>query len=296
MTVEQKIADMQQASVEQTQASQALADEVAGKMGEIDAKSAESQQKIDDFIGSDFANRVNGVKDIIVYVDPVFGADTNNGSVENASIKTSERLNELVGQSKFDTVKVYLRKGTEFNLMHMIYASIEVRIFSWAGVEPDAARPILRQGKSRQSGFGSPSIFLNGVDCFTYAASEGEQLPDVYDSRALTNGCRRFTLISSNCHVVDNQIFHIHAEGSGDNFHRRSISVYLSSLRVLPSNASVLNSQKKIVSWYGSSIPVPFDFFGRHFSIELNGIHSNLGVFLNVSETSLETNVSLTMV
>jgi len=38
MTVEQQIADMQQASVEQTQASQALADEVAGKMGEIDSK------------------------------------------------------------------------------------------------------------------------------------------------------------------------------------------------------------------------------------------------------------------
>jgi len=54
MTVEQQIADMQQASVEQTQASQALADEVAGKMGEIDSKVSQSQSDFESWKASAF--------------------------------------------------------------------------------------------------------------------------------------------------------------------------------------------------------------------------------------------------
>lgn len=292
----EELALVKQASVDQTAVSQLLAQEVAGKMGGLDAKSVEAQQKIDSFIGGGFALRVSGVRDITVYVDPVNGDDSLDGSTSALAIKTSEKLNGLVGQSRYDTVTIFLRRGKQFDLKHLISALVRVSIQPWAGIEVAEAKPILRQALAKLCGFSTPELYLYDVECFTYAASENEELPPIYDSRAFLYGCRQLTLLSSDVSVFDNQIFHIHASGSGDHFHRRSISAYFSTLSVLSSSPNVINSEKNIVSWYGSGVVIPFDFFVRNLSIQLNGIHSDLGAFLNVPADELSTNVSLTMV
>ncbi|MFS1491521.1 hypothetical protein BCT96_019460 [Vibrio splendidus] len=50
MGIEQKITDLQKTSAEQTAASQALSQEVAGKMGEIDKNVKESKAKVDGYV------------------------------------------------------------------------------------------------------------------------------------------------------------------------------------------------------------------------------------------------------
>ncbi len=52
MGIEQKITDLQRTSAEQTAASQALSQEVAGKMGEIDKELKESKAKVDGYLAS----------------------------------------------------------------------------------------------------------------------------------------------------------------------------------------------------------------------------------------------------
>ncbi|MFA0546371.1 hypothetical protein [Vibrio splendidus] len=52
MGIEQKITDLQKTSAEQTAASQALSQEVAGKMGEIDKNVKESKAKVDGYLAS----------------------------------------------------------------------------------------------------------------------------------------------------------------------------------------------------------------------------------------------------
>ncbi|OEF42236.1 hypothetical protein OAE_15305 [Vibrio cyclitrophicus 1F289] len=52
MGIEQKITDLQRTSAEQTAASQALSQEVAGKMGEIDKDIKESKAKVDGYLAS----------------------------------------------------------------------------------------------------------------------------------------------------------------------------------------------------------------------------------------------------
>lgn len=52
MGIEQKITDLQKTSAEQTAASQALSQEVAGKMGEIDKGLKESKAKVDGYLAS----------------------------------------------------------------------------------------------------------------------------------------------------------------------------------------------------------------------------------------------------
>ena len=83
MSVEQKIADMQQASVEQTQSSLALANEVAGKMGVIDASLASNKAEFDKYLESQ---------------NPIF----NNLKVKSrlAGLETTEKFDLAPGESK----------------------------------------------------------------------------------------------------------------------------------------------------------------------------------------------------
>ena len=60
MGIEQKITDLQRTSAEQTAASQALSQEVAGKMGEIDQKVVEAKDSFDRWRGDVQAKDING--------------------------------------------------------------------------------------------------------------------------------------------------------------------------------------------------------------------------------------------
>ncbi|MFA0036498.1 hypothetical protein AB4423_07105 [Vibrio chagasii] len=60
MGIEQKITDLQRTSAEQTAASQALSQEVAGKMGEIDQKVVEAKDSFDRWRGEVQAKDING--------------------------------------------------------------------------------------------------------------------------------------------------------------------------------------------------------------------------------------------
>jgi len=248
------------------------------------------------FIGGDFADAVNGTKDIIVYVDPVDGSDSNNGLSASSSVKTSDKVYELVGGSLFDVVLIYIRKGTEFSLMHIISASVQIKITSWTANDGAVNKPILRQGLPKRSNLNAPNVALSAVEVSTYTAVENEQMPPVYDYRAFFRGVEKLRMISSKVNVVDNQLLHIHSSGSGDSFHRRSISIYGSSISVLPSAVGVIDSVPNIVSWFGTAMAVPFDFFAKTMTLELNGQHANLDELLNVPSDYLSTNVSLTMV
>ncbi|CAK2395058.1 Phage tail protein [Vibrio crassostreae] len=60
MSIEQKITDLQRTSAEQTAASQALSQEVAGKMGEIDQKVVEAKDSFDRWRDDVQAKDING--------------------------------------------------------------------------------------------------------------------------------------------------------------------------------------------------------------------------------------------
>ncbi|MEZ8852244.1 hypothetical protein AB6E22_14235 [Vibrio cyclitrophicus] len=77
MGIEQKITDLQKTSAEQTAASQALSQEVAGKMGEIDQKVVEAKDSFERWRGDVQAKDING-QSVYKSVIDLTGLSTDN--------------------------------------------------------------------------------------------------------------------------------------------------------------------------------------------------------------------------
>ncbi|KAB0300710.1 hypothetical protein F2Z80_16425 [Vibrio fortis] len=119
MGIEQKITDLQRTSAEQTAASQALSQEVAGKMGEIDKKVDESIAQFSAAFPIEFARHTNRT----VYIDPTAGTDTQ-GSKVYQTLKYALNDNSFV-----QALVIVLRGDVLFNKSYLVtnrYLSINL--------------------------------------------------------------------------------------------------------------------------------------------------------------------------
>ncbi len=289
-----ELAKLQNAAQEQTAASNTLSQEVAGKMGEIDQKVADSQKKFDDFVGGDFDLNVNQAKTFRIYIDPLYGNDENDGSSSNKSIQTSTRLNELASLD-YDYVRLAVRQGSTFELFHQIKAKHQILVESWNANDGLTDKPIVKQSRADYCGLVAPEIYLNNCQVFTYQASENETMPATYVGRAVFGNAERLKMTFSKVEVYDNQLFHIHNAGSGDSLYRRQISAYYSSINAQASAAGVNGTQKRIFSWYGGKEALPLDLFGLSFGSSLNDEYASFRDFLNMTDTYIVTNINLDM-
>ncbi|MFZ3441135.1 hypothetical protein L2D37_25685 [Vibrio harveyi] len=288
-----ELQEVKKASQEQTAASQAQTAEVAGKMADIDQKVAEAEQQFNDFISGDFNDNVINALTVKVFIDPVDGDDNNDGSTSGKSIKTSARLFELTKHG-FNYLKIHLRHGTEFELNHSIVAKVTIEIGHWSANDGAIDRAIVKQGSPYYCSFSAPDIYINNVQLLTYQASENETLPESYKT-ALFGSKSKIRLIAADLCIYDNQLIHIHDGGSGDSFHRRSISLYQSNIKVFASEAGVVNSRKNIFTRYSAAIAPPVDIFAVSLGLELNGQQATLRSLLGIPDTNVITNLNLDM-
>ncbi|WP_215407614.1 hypothetical protein [Vibrio gigantis] len=280
------------ASLQQTAASKEMSDEVRGKMGDIDKKVADAEKEFNDFISGDFDINVNQAKGIEVFIDPIDGDDSNSGTSSVDSIKTSLRLNELANLN-YDYVRLIVRKGTEFSLEHVINAKREILVEGWAANDGNTNKPIIKQGLVNYSGLIAPDVMISSCQIYTYEANENESLPDVWSTRSFFGSQSRLHLIFSNIEIYDNQLLHIHNGGSGDTYHRRSISLFSCQIKAKPSAQGVVGSHKKVFTFVGGSMAFPLDLFGTQFTVELNGQYATFRELLNMPETYMATNINL---
>jgi len=263
---------------------------------DTESRVADAELKLNTLVTSDFQDNVNSAKKIKIFIDPVEGNDTKDGLTLENSIKSSDRLNELVMNVLFDNVEIAIRKGTEFLLMHKIKANHVLTVSSWTGSDGSTNPVIFKQGKSKLSSLTAPDVFLRDTDVFTYAAATNEVLPEIYDDRDFFGENTRVQCFFSELNVIDNQLFHIHSDGSGDNFSRRSMSLFQTKLCALSSEAGVVGTQKKVFTWFSSPDALALDFFARSLTVELNGHHANFKAFLDMPDTNLSTNLNLDIV
>ncbi|KFE94885.1 hypothetical protein [Vibrio parahaemolyticus] len=291
MSLETEVQELTKATNEQTAVSQALAQEVAGKMGDIDKKVSDAEKKFNDFVSGDFDENVGSALTLEVHIDPISGNDTNDGSTSGVAIKSSERLEQIVKQAAYQYVVVRIKSGTELILTKSIVAQYMITIVNYG----DGQRAVLRQGLVSNATLRAEHVRFIGVDTYTYKAAENEAIAQPsYSSRALLGRVYKLTTQNADIHVCDNQLFHYHNGGSGDYFYPIIISLYNTSFVSEPSEAGVTGSIKKAFSYFAGIGPYPVDLFGAVVTVTLNGVHADLQTFLGCSTQNLRTNLTLT--
>jgi len=179
MSLIEKIEELKNSTAEQTLASQALAQEVAGKIGQINQKLSDAERQFLDFISGDFKRNVNAAKSVAVFVDPLSGDDNNSGLNSASSIKTSSRLKSLLDY-EYDIVRIVIRKGTVFDLEHPLRAKDSIFIDSWDAKDAATSRAELRQSVPSQVHLSAPDVRITNAKVSTYRAKINEVLPEVY--------------------------------------------------------------------------------------------------------------------
>lgn len=293
MSLESEVQKLAEASSEQTAVSQDLAQEVAGKMGEIDKKVADSQKKFDDFISGDFDRNVNEATDITICIDPVDGDDANDGSTTAKSIATSDRLSQLTSIG-YARVVLLFRRGTTFDLQHQIRAKLSISVNDWTGSDGSPDLPTIKQSVPAYAGLIAPDVNISDAEILTYKAVENETLPEIYKT-SFFSSTLRLKCQASKIVINDTQLFHIHDGGSGDNYHRRSFSCYGTGIYILESAPGVIGSRQQFYTRYASAITPAIDLFATSFSINLNGQKDSLRSALGVPDTYVVTNLNLDM-
>lgn len=287
-----ELQEVKKASQEQTAASQAQTAEVAGKMAQIDQKVAEAEKEFNDFISGDFDYNVSNARQIKVYVDPVDGNDANSGSSSAMAIKSSSRLSELVNKS-YKIAHIYFRNGTTFVLEHGVSVADRIVIQTWQSSDGVTDKPVIIQGKAQYAYLSALDISITSCLVYTYSALQNEELPEVYAGRAMFGSARKLSLIFSSVFIVDNQLFHVHNAGSGDDFHRCSLSFYNASILAVASESGVAGTKKTIYTFFASPTDFPLDMFAVGFSVDLNGLHATFKDFLSVKVDHIITNINL---
>lgn len=290
MSLETEVQKLTQASSEQTTASQKLAQEVAGKVGEINKKVAEAQKQFNDFVGGDFSKNVNDALQLRIYIDPDNGSDDNDGSSEQKAIKSSLKLYMIVNRSVYYRLLISVKSGGILPLEHNIRCSNLIYINSY-GI---GDKPLIYQGKSFNSTFGAETVELNGVDVKTYQAAENESITaNIYSNRALFSGVKKLVAKSNSIDICDNQLFHVHNGGSGDSFGLRTISLYNSIMTCNESAAGSSGNLKTVFTFFGGAENYPIDFMVKTFTVNLSNVHASLKSLLGCTGNLLRTNTNL---
>lgn len=291
MSLETEVQELTKSSNEQTAASQALAQEVAGKMGAIDQKVAAAEKEFQDFISGDFDKNVISSLSVDIYINPENGNDANDGSNSAKAIKSSSRLYDLVSRANYEYVTIRVFAGTELILTNGIRSSSTLT-FTWYG---SGERPTLRQGSVSYVQLNTLKLRFFDIDVYTYKAVENEAITNPnHQGRALTHAVTELTLRNSELHVCDNHVFHIHNGGSGGYYYPNVISAYAAKFVSEPSAAGVTGAFKKVYEFYSVQTSFPsLDFFGTATVFETNGVHSTPLEFLGISSTFLRTNFTL---
>lgn len=294
-TLEEQVSALVSAAGSQTDASQALAAEVAGKMGEIDQEVAQAKAAFENFVNGDFPHRVYSAATRAIYVDPLDGDDGNDGYTSAKSVKTFDGILAIVGSVVYRSLAIMIRRGQSLAITGQLNVGV-LRFEGWTSADNNTDKPIIYQASASYCNLNADSVWANAVEFHTYQASENETLPLVYSSRALFAHDTKIGFISCRVHIYDNQLVHVHDGGSGTAFHRRSISWYVSTLYLHPSASGVTGSVKRIYSRYASLIAFPIDMFAVNLSIELNGEVATFGDAIGVPTTNMLTNINLEMV
>lgn len=99
-TLEERIADMEEAAAEQVEASQLLTDEVTGKMAEIDQIINETASSILAGFTSATSGRVN------LYVDSLDGDDNNDGQSLSSALKTVDHALNIAPDGRTTIIRL----------------------------------------------------------------------------------------------------------------------------------------------------------------------------------------------
>lgn len=294
-TLETQVAELIAAAGSQVSSSQELAQEVAGKMGEIDQEVAQAKASFDNFVNGNFPLRVYDARVRRIFVDPLGGDDDNDGFTSAKSVKTFAGVLAKVGNVVYRELTITLRKGQSLAITGKLIVGV-LRLDGWTHSDGITDRPVFYQASASGCNLGADLVWANTVEIHTYEASENEALPLIYNSRALFADQTKLGFISCRVHIYDNQLVHVHDGGSGTVFHRCSISWYVSTLYLHPSASGVTGSAKRIYSRYASLIAFPIDMFAVNLSIELNGEVATFGDAVGVPTTNMLTNINLEMV
>lgn len=161
MGIEQKITDLQRTSAEQTAASQALSQEVAGKMGEIDKDLKESKAKVDGYLAS--------------------------ARSENAIYRQSRNQSCMLTDDSLD----FFAKNSQFEINVSLYRIITSGI-EWGDRDSEEQEILTSMGMKNYKHFKPPQIRVMKLEWEGFVA--GEHSPYTMYPSPVGNGSGTLTI------------------------------------------------------------------------------------------------------